>query len=314
MPTVTVIIPVYNAERYLHQCVNSILEQTFTDFQLLLINDGSSDKSPEICDEYATVDNRVTVFHQVNAGVSAARNVGLLHAKGKWITFVDSDDWISENYFDILSKFSDLDWIILSTDRVNRNKINKGLHFEENIYIQNSFLDEFTLYPHFPGPCGKFYRSEIIKGNKVQFNNKIHFGEDALFNICYLKFTQKIVTAANPRYYYRHRDCGLSSTENDYLSAKYLYEYLEEEMHYYPTKYYLKNMTYVFKRMLDGLYDAVHFDKNEKEREIREIIKKHFDLMITMSPNRSLRYLLKLGKCLGTYSAISKLLIYHSQK
>lgn len=97
-PKISVIVPVYNTEKYLHRCIDSILAQTFTDFELLLIDDGSKDNSGTICDEYAAKDSRVRVFHKENGGVSSARNLGLDNAKGEWISFVDSDDY-TDSYF-----------------------------------------------------------------------------------------------------------------------------------------------------------------------------------------------------------------------
>ena len=94
MPAISVNIPVYNTEKYLHRCIDSVLAQTYQDLELLLIDDGSKDSSGAICDEYAAQDARVKVFHKENGGVSSARNVGLDHAQGEWITFVDSDDYI----------------------------------------------------------------------------------------------------------------------------------------------------------------------------------------------------------------------------
>ena len=91
---ISVIVPVYNAEKYLCRCIDSILAQTYKDFELLLIDDGSKDSSGAICDEYAAKDSRVRVFHKENGGVGFARNVGLDHAQGDWVTFVDSDDWV----------------------------------------------------------------------------------------------------------------------------------------------------------------------------------------------------------------------------
>lgn len=96
MPKISVIVPVYNTDKYLHKCVDSILNQTFTDFELLLINDGSKDCSGEICDEYAQKDSRVRVFHKANGGVSSARNLGLDNAIGEYILFIDGDDWIEQ--------------------------------------------------------------------------------------------------------------------------------------------------------------------------------------------------------------------------
>ena len=102
MPKISVIVPVYNTEQYLHRCIDSILAQTYTDFELLLIDDGSKDNSGKICNEYAAKDSRVRVFHKENGGVSSARNIGLDNAKGGWISFVDSDDWISTEYLENL--------------------------------------------------------------------------------------------------------------------------------------------------------------------------------------------------------------------
>ena len=99
---ISVIVPVYNTEKYLDECVQSILNQSFTDFELLLIDDGSTDRSGAICDQYAAKDERVRVFHTENGGVSSARNVGLDEAKGEWIAFVDSDDWVSSKLLECL--------------------------------------------------------------------------------------------------------------------------------------------------------------------------------------------------------------------
>ena len=100
-PKISVIVPVYNVEKYLRRCVDSILTQTFTDFEVLLIDDGSTDGSGKICDEYAKKDKRVRVFHKENGGVSSARNLGLDNVRGRYVTFVDADDKISPDYFPV---------------------------------------------------------------------------------------------------------------------------------------------------------------------------------------------------------------------
>ena len=104
-PKISVIAPVYNVEKYLPRCIDSILAQTFTDFELLLIDDGSKDHSREICDEYAKKDSRIRVFHKENGGVSSARNLGLDNVKGEWITFVDSDDYLKMEFLSNLTKY-----------------------------------------------------------------------------------------------------------------------------------------------------------------------------------------------------------------
>ncbi len=101
---ISVIVPVYNVERYLHRCIDSILAQTLKEFELILIDDGTPDRSGAICDEYAARDNRISVIHQANAGVSAARNAGLEVAEGTWATFIDSDDWVAPEYLETIYK------------------------------------------------------------------------------------------------------------------------------------------------------------------------------------------------------------------
>ena len=95
---ISVIVPVYNVENYIAQCIESVIKQTYTKFEIILVNDGSKDNSGKICDEYALKDERIKVIHKENAGVSSARNVGIKQSKGQWITFIDSDDWVEEKY------------------------------------------------------------------------------------------------------------------------------------------------------------------------------------------------------------------------
>ena len=111
-PAISIIVPVYNAEKYLRRCIDSILSQSFTDFELILIDDGSTDLSPQICDEYASRDNRIKLIYKKNAGVSAARNDGLDIAQGEFITFVDSDDWVDERYLECLYKNKKYNYVI----------------------------------------------------------------------------------------------------------------------------------------------------------------------------------------------------------
>lgn len=100
-PKISVIVPVYKVEQYIHRCVDSILAQSFTDFEIILVDDGSPDNCGKICDEYAQKDSCVKVFHKPNGGVSSARNLGLNNAKGEWVTFIDSDDYIEQGFFSI---------------------------------------------------------------------------------------------------------------------------------------------------------------------------------------------------------------------
>ena len=100
-PVLSVIVPIYNSKEHLPRCIESVLSQSFSDFELLLVDDGSTDGSGAICDAYSAKDDRVRVFHKANGGASSARNVGLENVKGQWLTFLDSDDWFEENYFQV---------------------------------------------------------------------------------------------------------------------------------------------------------------------------------------------------------------------
>ena len=111
---ISIIIPVYNAEKYLRRCIESVLSQSFTDFELILVDDGSRDFSPHICDDYAQKDSRVKVIHKANGGVIAARNDGLDIAKGEYVTFIDSDDWVERESLSTISNYRDYDRVFFS--------------------------------------------------------------------------------------------------------------------------------------------------------------------------------------------------------
>lgn len=123
MPLISIIVPVYNSESTLNRCVDSILNQTFHDWELLLIDDGSTDQSGEICDQYDAKDQRINVFHKENGGVSTARNVGLDNAKGSWVTFIDSDDFISINFLSTFVRFQSSDLYICGIQFINNSTI-----------------------------------------------------------------------------------------------------------------------------------------------------------------------------------------------
>jgi len=177
-PYITVIVPVYNVEKYLRRCIDSILAQTFADFELLLIDDGSTDRSGQICDEYALHDNRIHVFHKENGGVSSARNIGLDNAKGEWIAFIDSDDYIDKNYFEIPKEYSECD-VIQKSAIYKAGKKEKVVDITRNII--NNTNDFYKFYVCHRTNClwDKLISLKII--GERRFNENITIGEDALF-------------------------------------------------------------------------------------------------------------------------------------
>ncbi|MBR4154157.1 MAG: glycosyltransferase [Paludibacteraceae bacterium] len=181
MPLVSIIVPVYKAERWLHRCVDSILAQTMTDFELLLINDGSPDKSGEICDDYATKDSRIRVFHKENGGVSSARNLGLDNAQGEWISFIDADDWVEKEYLAMLTERLDVDFITGGLQET----IGNIYQLDDELFCQKEigqFLKKHNGDIFVRAACGKLIKKQIIDNNHLRFDKKNRFGEDAFFN------------------------------------------------------------------------------------------------------------------------------------
>ena len=200
-PKISIIVPVYNTEKYLRRCVDSILAQTFTDFELLLIDDGSTDRSGAICDEYAQADSRVRVFHKENGGVSSARNFGIDNARCEWISFVDSDDWISKSCLDELFYHSnDTDCVICGARFINRGFVSKPM---STGYLEKEYLDEMMTNFFFLIPTTKLYRKEIIS---KKFDNLMRLSEDIHFNINYIIECRSIFLVDKVLYNYNDND------------------------------------------------------------------------------------------------------------
>ncbi len=208
-PKISVIVPVYKAEKYLHRCVDSILAQKFTDFELILVNDGSPDNSGAICDEYAQKDSRVRVFHKKNGGVSSARNFGLDNANGEWITFVDADDYIEDGFLDVPD--SAQEDLLIQNYKVLGDGSYKMEEFAESIIhtgqIQD-FINTNIEKQFLKTPWAKFFKSDIIQKNEIKFPYGVKIGEDTLFVLDYLYYTKSIHFLASANYlYYFDKDC-----------------------------------------------------------------------------------------------------------
>ena len=201
---VSIIIPVYNAERTLCKCLDSILEQNFNNYEIILVNDGSKDSSLEICKEYSSKHQNISVINQNNAGVSSARNAGLEIAKGDWITFIDSDDYIEDVFFNCLDTYNE-DLIILNSKNLSPtgnisnslfSKMSRQLHDKNSIthFISNN-IDNML----FRGPCAKFYKKELIKN--IRFDTNMKIGEDSHFVFRYLCNIKSIQYLGNEAHY-----------------------------------------------------------------------------------------------------------------
>lgn len=189
-PLISVIVPVYIAEKYISKCIESILNQTNSDLELILVDDGSPDNSGAICDEYATKDNRVKVFHQENGGVCAARNTGLEHATGEYVSFVDSDDYLESNaleilHNDIVAHNADVACAQMAgDDNQGKSNLENGIYevWQGTDAIKNSLLDNRFTY----SSCAKLLKRDLIGDTRFEEGRKIH--EDSFFIFsCFLK-------------------------------------------------------------------------------------------------------------------------------
>ena len=175
-PILSIIIPVFNSEEHLQQCIDSVINQSFRDYELIIIDDGSQDDSGLICNKYAEKDCRIKVIHQKNQGVSSARNVGIESASGEWITFVDSDDYLAENYLDIDYSLS-VDLILQKKTVIGQEDLEET--YPIGLYEGSSLRQFLSLYMTgalFRVPWGKFFKTSVIKDGNIRFPRKYKFG------------------------------------------------------------------------------------------------------------------------------------------
>jgi glycosyltransferase involved in cell wall biosynthesis len=225
---VSVIVPIYRIEKYLPECIDSLLDQSFLNFELLLVNDGSPDNCPKICDDYSEKDSRVKVIHKENGGLLSARKAGLENAKGKYIAFVDGDDWVDKFYLDTLFKLADAndaDLVVTGQFREFDGKIETikpkkaGVYNEKEIksyIIPNAIYNgRFCEHGISTYVWNKLYKRELLYKILMDVPNEIIMGEDAAITYSYLSISKSLVISRIPLYYYRQRhDSIVKSLEN----------------------------------------------------------------------------------------------------
>lgn len=221
-PKISIIVPVYNSEKYLHRCINSILNQTFNNFELLLIDDGSTDRSSQFCDEYARLDERIHVFHKRNGGVSSARQTGIEKAKGKYSIHVDSDDWINPDMLeDMYTNISTNNSDILITDFfIDTNKETKySKQKPKNIHPLNVLTDILTNCL-FGSLWNKLIRHSILAKYNIKFISRIDYCEDVLI---WCQLLQKNVTISYlNKAFYHYNLANTNSITRNYTKETYL--------------------------------------------------------------------------------------------
>lgn len=254
---VSVIIPVYNTEKYLKKTVDSIVNQNYTDWEILLIDDGSTDNSSLICEELASGNEKIYVYHQKNKGTASARNIGVHLSKGKYIVFIDSDDEIPENFLKVMvweieEKKADIVFCGLRNIR--------GSNIIENLYEDASYnIDEYYIATYDSSKfktrssCNALYKKDIIVKNKVLFPENLLCGEDSIFVLNYIPFcNNRIITTS--RCYYDYINQNPDSTTKSIFFNHYILEY--------------------------KLYSGSYKNSTDTENFIRETGHRYIDIMI----------------------------------
>lgn len=291
-PTVSVIVPAYNAEKYINICVQSILSQTYTDFELILVNDGSKDSTSTICHRLAEQDSRITVIDQKNGGSSSAKNAGLNIANGSYIEFVDADDTLDATYMEQLLRGTIEDEADLCVGNVAFVVLDKGelvlsrptpkLH--EGMFTLKEYLSYYKEYmPHavIGAPWNKLFRRRIIEEHNLRFDETTKNNEDTWFNLAYLRYCKKIFVSASPFYHYIDHQSGSASrryidniieiyTETYRRSTAFL---KEAEMYDCNEQFCKSYFIGLCIGALNGIVlQATQYTKKEKLRKMRDIV------------------------------------------
>lgn len=255
-PQISIIVPVYNVEQYLPRCIDSIISQSFSDFELLLVDDGSKDRSGAICDEYARKDSRVRVFHQQNGGVSLARNVGLDNARGEWITFSDSDDELLSDAFGVAHSYMQdgVDMVRTGYQKVDENgKVLETHLCEKTLILDNKerMMDECDKCIYHGFLWNTFVRRSTV-GN-IRFETAISWCEDHVFTFSVMSRVRKLALVATCTYryiVYSSRTTNLSKCLHDPQKIL-LAVRMEVE-----AKYRLLDNNKVLKQGIDAYYES----------------------------------------------------------
>ncbi|WP_249029450.1 glycosyltransferase family 2 protein [Tannockella kyphosi] len=234
---VSVVIPVYNREKYIERCVNSIQQQTYRNIEIIIVNDGSTDSSLSICKQLQENDNRIKLYSQENKGVSFARNVGIRNSTGTYLLFVDSDDYIEKETIEVAipRMRDDADMVMFGIKVINKlghthphgqteGPLTVGTMMEDYFLAINGILHN--------SPCNKVYQKQILEKHKILFDENVKNGEDVLFNFEYYQYIKNILYIDNYfYYYYSHKNQSSDTYNEDHLNSV-LYRFNKEKILY----------------------------------------------------------------------------------
>lgn len=279
---ISIIVPIYNIEQYLSQCIESIIAQTYTDIEIILVDDGSTDKSGGICDKYAAMDNRIQAIHKPNGGLVSARKAGILASRGEYVTYVDGDDWIEPDMYKTMYEIitsQNVDIVMCGryedTGKVSR-PVFQGL--PEGRYDKQALLDD--IYPHmiikdaffdwglFPGVWDKLFRRECVEKFQLEVNDELTMGEDAACAYPCLLSAESIYILHECLYHYRQTTSSMVKRVTDYDVERRRFHLLYTSVYYSLNRYkyiydlreqWLEYVLFLMIPRADGLYKD--FDK-----------------------------------------------------
>ena len=259
-PLISVIVPIYKIDRYIGICVENLLNQTYKNLEIILVDDGSPDRCPDICDLYASKDSRIKVIHKPNGGLVSARKAGLQAAKGDYIGYVDGDDWVGSGFYHSLYcslRESEADIAIagfsrdlFSSTKKILNAIPSGVYEGASLdEIKSKMISEGAFYRHGITTYlwNKLFKREVVEPYQMAMDDRITIGEDAATTYPAIMASKKIVITDNCAYHYRQREDSMLKTatnhNNEFLKVMYLYDYMKQILKEWPDDYDLLHQT-----------------------------------------------------------------------
>lgn len=282
---VTVVVPVYNVEKYIGKCIESIIKQNYKNIEIILVDDGSKDSSGKICDQYAAKDTRIKVIHKENNGVSSARNYGIDNATGEYICFVDGDDYVMNDYIEYMLE-------LIKKENADISICNKMFSNFDNRQTEKEIIKQITAedateailnYKIPIGVYSKMFKIDLIKRNKIKFFEELFMGEGFNFNVLCFQYAKKIIESNKKIYYYR-RDNSTSATTKFSITKCENSLYAMDLMHsklIIKTDRILKSWRYAKWRTYSDAFDYMCLGKgrkdySEKYKEYRKYIRKEY--------------------------------------
>lgn len=278
-PLVSIIIPVYNGEKYIERCLKSLIQQTYKNIEIIVLNDGSSDHTMQVLEKYRQMDERICVVDKINTGVSDTRNQGLKLAKGDFVQFVDSDDWLPNDATEQLvgGMLQDCEMVICDYNRVVDNNIIVKGHIPEEGPISRT---EFALYMmkapanyYYGVLWNKLFRMDLIREHKLDFPEEINWCEDLRFNLEYLQYVKRVYVLQKPIYYYVLTKGSLAQSRTDIVDNLRVRNFLFEQ---YKALYESLDLYDEHKLRIRSFYIDFARDKNKEIKMIEGIRKEDF--------------------------------------